>query len=235
MAETDRSGSPVEDYEPGVLPVLQSRAETKAFYDKIAHVYDLLSERTEQPMRDSGLRKLGAAAGERILEIGFGTGHSLLEVAIAVGDTGRVFGLDVSPKMLEIAEKRIRDAGFADRVGLTCGDALRLPYPSESLDGIFMSFTLELFDTPEIPEVLAACKRALKPGGRLSVVAISKNGRQDLVLKAFEWTHRHFPNLMDCRPIYVEPALQASGFEVRDAEVKHMWVPVEMVLGVKPQ
>jgi hypothetical protein len=51
--------------------------------------------------------------------------------------------------------------------------------------------------------------------------------------KAFEWTHPHFPNLMDCRPIYVRPALEASGFRVKHAETKNMWVPVEIVLGTK--
>ena len=41
-------------YEPGVLRVLQSKAETKAFYDKIAKVYDLLSEHSERPLVKPG-------------------------------------------------------------------------------------------------------------------------------------------------------------------------------------
>ena len=46
------------DYEPGVLRVLQTKSETKAFYDKIAKVYDLLAEHSERPMREAGLRLL---------------------------------------------------------------------------------------------------------------------------------------------------------------------------------
>ena len=42
------------DYEPGVLRVLQTKSETKAFYNKIAHVYDLLAEHSERPMREAG-------------------------------------------------------------------------------------------------------------------------------------------------------------------------------------
>ena len=49
------------DYEPGVLRVLQTKSETKAFYDKIAKVYDLLAEHSEQPMRETGLRLLAPA------------------------------------------------------------------------------------------------------------------------------------------------------------------------------
>ena len=51
------------DYEPGVLRVFQSKDETKAFYNKIAKVYDLLAEHSEQPMREIGLQMLAAQAG----------------------------------------------------------------------------------------------------------------------------------------------------------------------------
>ncbi len=222
----------VEDYEPGVERVFQTRDETKAFYNKIAHVYDLLAEHSEQPMREAGLKMLAAAAGERVLEIGFGTGHCLVELAQSVGPTGRVYGLDVSEEMQKLAYKLLVKKGLADRVELVCGDAAQLPWEADALDGIFMSFVLELFDTPEIPRVLAECRRVLKPGGRIVVVAVSKTGKQGVVVKAFEWTHRHFPNLVDCRPIYVEAAVEAAGFAVGRAETQHMWVPVEIVLGI---
>jgi ubiquinone/menaquinone biosynthesis C-methylase UbiE len=121
----------------------------------------------------------------------------------------------------------------ADRVPLVCGDVEHLPYDSDSMDGIFMCFTLELFDTPDIPLALAQCKRVLRPGGRLVVVTVSKEGPQGLVIRAFEWTHRHFPNLMDCRPIYARRALEAAGFVIEDYSVQTMWVPVEIVRGGK--
>ena len=123
---------------------------------------------------------------------------------------------------------------MADRVSLVCGDAEHLPYDSNSMDGIFMCFTLELFDTPDIPVVLAECKRVLRPGGRIVVVAVSKEGKPGLVVRAFEWTHRHFPNLMDCRPIYARRALEAAGFIIEGYSVQTMWVPVEIVRGGQP-
>jgi ubiquinone/menaquinone biosynthesis C-methylase UbiE len=220
--------------QPGVLPVLQSKAETKAYYNKIAKVYDLLAERSEQPMRDVGFRRLAAQPGERILEIGFGTGHTLVKLARAVGPTGRVFGLDISENMVAITQQLVEKEHLSDRVEVQCGDAENLPFAPESMDAVLMIFTLELFDTPMIPRVLAQCKRILQPGGRIVVVAISKEGRQGLVIRAFEWTHRHFPNLMDCRPIFVRRAIENAGFEIEDAAVDHMWVPVEIIRARKP-
>ena len=216
-----------------IMPVLQSRAETKAFYDKISRVYDLLAEHSEGPVRRAGLDKLDARPGEKVLEIGFGTGHCLVSLAQSVGPTGKVYGLDLSEGMLRVARDNLHKAGLAERVELACGDAERLPYPSDGLDAIFMSFALELFDTPEIPKVLAECKRVLRPGGRIVVVGVSKEGEGGVILHVFEWTHRHFPNLVDCRPILVRQALEEAGFRVERAERKMMWVPVEVVLAVK--
>jgi demethylmenaquinone methyltransferase/2-methoxy-6-polyprenyl-1,4-benzoquinol methylase len=222
------------NYEPDVLRVLQSKSETKAFYNKIAKVYDLLSEHSERAMREDGIEMLAPASGEHLLEIGFGTGHVLVELAKAVGPTGKVFGIDLSENMLAHAQELLEREHLTGQVDLTCGDAEDLPYDSGSMDGIFMCFTLELFDTPELPRVLAECKRVSRPGGRIVVVAVSKEGKQGVVVRAFEWTHRHFPNLMDCRPIYARRALEAAGFVTENCVVGSMWVPVETVAATKP-
>jgi demethylmenaquinone methyltransferase/2-methoxy-6-polyprenyl-1,4-benzoquinol methylase len=219
--------------EQNVQRVFTSKAETKSFYNKIAKYYDFLADKSEAPMRHVGLDRLAAKPGEKILEIGFGTGHCVLALAYAVGPTGKVFGIDISDGMLQLAEENLQRAGLADRVELKVGDGLHLPYADGSLDGVFTSFTLELFDTPEIPKVLAECKRVLKPGGRLSVVAVSKEGEKGLVIDLYEWSHRHFPNLVDCRPIFVRRSMEEAGFRIESAEKKSMWVPVEIVLGIK--
>jgi ubiquinone/menaquinone biosynthesis C-methylase UbiE len=214
----------------GVLRVLQSRAQTRKFYDKISGVYDRLAEKSEEPVRRAGLEKLAARQGERILEIGYGTGHCLAAIARAVGVTGEVFGLDVSEGMREQARANLTRESLRARVRLTTGDALHLPYGDNRFDGIFMSFTLELFDTPDIPLVLAECRRVLRGGGRIVVVGMSKEGGAGMLLRMFEWTHEHFPNYLDCRPIFVQRALTDAGFAVVDTQILRMWVPVEVVL-----
>ena len=114
-------------YEPDVQRVFNSKESTKAYYDKIARVYDLMAEKAEEPMREAGLKKLAAAPGETMLEIGFGTGHCLVELAKAVGPEGKVFGIDLSEKMKELAGELLQKEGLADRAVLRCGDATQLP------------------------------------------------------------------------------------------------------------
>ncbi|MCU0786247.1 MAG: class I SAM-dependent methyltransferase [Verrucomicrobia bacterium] len=213
-----------------VLRVFQSKDQTRSFYNKISGVYDLLSDRSEAPMRKSGLELLKASTGERVLEIGFGTGHSLVAVAKAVGPKGKVFGLDLSDKMLKLAKTNLAKARLLERTRLRCGDAAQLPYADGSMDGVFMSFTLELFDTPEIPKVLRECKRVLRRGGRIVVVGMSKDAKRDPLIGIFEWIHMHFPNYLDCRPIYVRKAIERAGFTIKRALKKHMWIPVEIIL-----
>lgn len=216
-----------------VLRVLQSKDETRAFYDKISAVYDLLAERSEGPVRQAGIDKLAVAAGERVLEIGFGTGRSLVQLAKAAGPEGKVVGIDLSEGMRAQALERLQKTDLIGRVELSCGDATRLPYTDGSLDAVFTSFTLELFDTPEIPRVLAECGRVLRPGGRIGVVSITKEGKDGFAVEAYEWTHQHFPNLLDCRPIFVRRALEDAGFSIREATTMKMWVPVEIVVAEK--
>jgi demethylmenaquinone methyltransferase/2-methoxy-6-polyprenyl-1,4-benzoquinol methylase len=220
-------------HQPSVLRVLQTKEETKAFYNKIAKVYDTLAEHSEAPVRKAGLEMLDTQEGNHVLEIGFGTGHSLIELARSVGSSGKVYGIDLSEKMVEISRKRADEQGMDGRIELSCGDALHLPYESESLDGVFMSFTLELFDTPEIPLVLAECKRVLKPGGRIVVIGMSRVLPEGLMTEIFEWTHRHFPNYLDCRPILVRQAIEDSGFQICDSIIMKMWISVEVVCGLK--
>ena len=218
---------------PSILRVFQTKDQTRAFYNKISHVYDLLSESSEAPMRKAGLELLKAGPGESVLEIGFGTGHSLVTIANAVGTRGKVLGLDLSDEMVKLAKANLAKSELLERARLRCGDAAQLPYSANSIDAVFMCFALELFDTPEIPRVLRECKRVLRPGGRIVVVGMSREAKNDPLISVYEWTHKHFPNFVDCRPIYVREALENAGFKIQKAFVKHMWVPVEIVRGDK--
>ncbi len=197
--------------------------------------YDLLAGSTEKKYRDRGLEKLSARPGERILEIGFGTGHCLVTLAKAVGLEGRVIGVDISDGMADIARKRLQQYGLDDQVDLHRADASNLDFlEAGSLDGVFMSFTLELFDTPDIPCVLQECHRVLKSDGRLAVVCMTKTDPPGMAVRVYEWFHDHLPDYADCRPIFAQPVLEQSGFSIEDVSMSSMWgLPVEIILARK--
>lgn len=220
----DRDSSPER-----IQRVFQSPNETRAFYTKISRFYDRLSERTEAPVRSKGLDLLSPQPGEHIVEIGFGTGHTLAALEEAVGPDGKVVGIDLSEGMVLEARKNLDRSEAGGSTFLACGNTLELPLPDACADALFSSFTLELLDTPDIPRALAEWSRVLRPGARLVVVSLTKKSN-NLAVKAYEWTHRHFPNFADCRPIYVEESLLDAGFETERSLLAHMWVPVEVIL-----
>lgn len=61
----------------------------------------------EKKPREFGLHKLRTSKGEKALEIGFGTGRDLLALARSVGSSGRVYGIDLSQGMLDVARERL--------------------------------------------------------------------------------------------------------------------------------
>ena len=214
--------------------VPRAKAQARATYDKMSRSYDLFAGAFEKRLRNLALERLGVSSGEAVLEIGFGTGHSLERIATAVGEEGRVCGVDLSSGMLAVSRKRLDRAGLSERVELHCEDAAQLPYADEEFDAAFMSFTLELFDTPEIPVVLGEIKRVLKTGGRLGVVSLSREDGTPLMLRVYEWLHQRLPQYIDCRPIYVAQALQDAGFRIAHNEKENLWgLPAKVAVGVK--
>jgi len=192
--------------------------------------YDMLAGSSEQMLLVTGLEQLSVANGQVVLEIGSGTGHALVALAQAAGDSGKVFGIDISEGMLHVARKELETAGLAGRVELRLGDAAQLPFQDHFFDSVFMSFTLELFDTPEIPVVLSECRRVLRRGGRLTAVAMSKSGGGGLMLRLYEWAHEKLPKYVDCRPIFAQTALKEAGFQILTVMERSMWgLPVEIV------
>jgi len=211
----------------------------RRFYDRISSAYDALADASEGACRERGLSLLAPAPGESALEVGYGTGHGLVELARRVGEAGRVVGLDVSPSMAREARGRLDREGVAARVDLRVGAAPPLPFEDAAFDVAWMSFTLELFPETTVPEVLAEVRRVLVPGGRLGVVGMATppaGASESALSHTYRWLHRHFPHIVDCEPIDVEHLVAASGFELRAGERMSIWtLPVAAVVGVRPR
>ena len=141
--------------------------------------------------------------------------------------------MDISEGMLAVTHTKLMKAELLDRVELINIDAVHLPFTDGFFDAIFMSFTLELFDTPEFSTLLSECHRVLKKGGRIGIVSLSKKNDTGMS-RMYEWFHGLFPKILDCRPIFVEDALNDAGFTVQDTPLIFMWgLPVEIIVGKK--
>lgn len=211
--------------------VKRTKAQAKKSYDRMSKYYDWIAGVFEKKYRNKALRRLNIHEGEIVLEIGFGTGHALKKISDSVGDNGRVYGIDISSEMLKISRHRLEKSNHMQNVELYCGDAVEMPYGDNKFDVVFMSFTLELFDTPEIPQVLREIKRVMKTNGRFGLVSLTKESNSSVIIKFYEWIHKKFSRYVDCRPIYVEQSLKESGFKIKYREkVKLFGIPAEIIV-----
>ncbi len=209
-----------------------AETRTRAFYDRISRRYDAVAEIWEHNSREQGVQALAVTRGETVLEIGYGTGHALEQLA----RTGaKVTGIDLSEGMRSVARQRLVEAGLDADVRLDLGDARVLPYQEGHFDAAFMSFTLELFDDEDLPRVLNEASRVLRAGGRLGIVALAEKDPPGLMAEIYTWLHEHFPHLVDCRPIDAVGALRAAGFRIRETTgMAILRLPVISVVAIKP-
>jgi len=116
------------------------------------------------------LERTAARPGERVLDVGCGTGRTTLDLAAQTGPDGRVVGVDVSRALLDRAKGRLARSGLAN-VELILADAQTFDFPAGEFDLMTSRFGVMFFDDP-----VAAFRNiaaALKPGGRMAFVAWS--------------------------------------------------------------
>jgi ubiquinone/menaquinone biosynthesis C-methylase UbiE len=116
--------------------------------------------------RDRLRRVLRPAPGERLLEIGIGTGYYSLDLAEWVGAAGKLELFDLQQEFLDHVMRAAGERGLANLVP-TQGDAMALPYEDASIDGVIL--TAVLGEIPDTAAALGEIHRVLKPDGRLVV------------------------------------------------------------------
>lgn len=124
---------------------------------------------TNQRLRT--LQTLGINAGERVLDVGCGTGFLAKELAMLVGEGGYVLGVDNSADMLEGGRER---CAVFPQIELKQAAADDLPVADNSFDVV--TCTQVLLYVPDLTAVLAELYRVLKPGGRLAIVETDWRG-----------------------------------------------------------
>lgn len=138
----------------------------------LGYVWGVRMNRLNRTMNEASLAELAIAPGDRVLEAGFG-GGSLLKRILDAG--GVAAGLDLSPEMVRLAQRRLRSYIRENRLEVRCGSIDALPYEDGSFSKVCSVNTIYFWEEPE--RALSECRRVLKPGGSL---VLCFNSRSDL-------------------------------------------------------
>ncbi len=153
----------------------RKRAHTRALFATIADRYDLiaavLSYGQDARWKKRLVRMAGVRPGERALDLACGTG----DIAFAVAANGaRVVGLDITPRMLQLARRKPGVAAFL------AGDMTSLPFKPRTFDLVTTGYGLR--NVPDLTAAIDEIARVLRPGGRL--LSLDFNRPQPVVIRA---------------------------------------------------
>lgn len=162
-------------------------------YDVSANVYYFLGIR-EFAYRKMAAQALNLKQGDTVVEIGCGTGLNFNFLRQKVGPEGKIIGVDLTPDMLSMADKRIKRKGWSN-ITLVRSDAAAYPFPGR-VDGIISTFALTLI--PEYDKVIQRGAAKLLPGGRFVLVDFKKSDKWPMwLLKLFVILTRPFGVSLD--------------------------------------
>lgn len=138
-----------------------------ANYRLMAAGYDATCGRIER-LRQRAVRELRLQPGETVFDIACGTGAALPLLAAAVGPTGGVVGVELSPEMAAIARERAAASAFAGRIAVAqC--AVEHFRPDMPADCLFFSYTHDVLQSPAALDNLLAMAR---PGARIALLGM---------------------------------------------------------------
>jgi len=136
----------------------------KAAYRRYASVYDAVFGPVLQPGRKAVVQALGLRPGDRVLEVGVGTGLSLPLYPRDV----RITGIDVSREMLEKARRRVARRRLANVDALLEMDAERMSFPDASFDKVVAMYVVSVVERPD--KLLEELHRVCRPHGEIYLV-----------------------------------------------------------------
>lgn len=154
----------------------ESASETKGQTIRWAHLYDpivrlaLLGQ--DKALRKMTIKMAQIKPGDRVLDAGCGTGDLTIAAKVRAGSTGKVFGIDAAPEMVEasLSKAAMASLDIEFRVGLIES----LPFPNDYFDVVLSSLMMHHLPDDLKHKGLAEIYRVLKPGGHLIVVDMNR-------------------------------------------------------------
>ena len=138
-------------------------------YDELTDEFDRFTERFTGAIAARVVELAQLIPGERVLDVGSGTGVVTFKAATKVTAAGRVTGIDLSDGMLRKAQEKSTQAGSTAQITFLKMDAEALTFPNASFDCVLSLCALRHFPRPDV--ALTEMRRVLRPGGRV-VVAV---------------------------------------------------------------
>jgi demethylmenaquinone methyltransferase/2-methoxy-6-polyprenyl-1,4-benzoquinol methylase len=147
----------------------------RRMFSSIAERYDLLNSLLSFGLHHSWKRiaveKAAVKSGDKALDVCTGTGDLAILLAKAVGPSGRVIGVDLSWKMLLVAERKARASGVSEGIRFIRGDAEALDFPADCFDKVTVAFGVR--NVGSIIQAFREMHRVLVHGGRVACLEFS--------------------------------------------------------------
>jgi ubiquinone/menaquinone biosynthesis C-methylase UbiE len=188
-----------------------SAPQTRGKVIRWARWYDLgsklLTFGRDKAIRTKALELAAIRPGEKVLDVGCGTGTLAIAARDVTGEAGEVHGIDPSPEMIEVAQKKAARSGR--NVRFQAGVIEALPYPEGEFDLVLSTLMLHHLPEDLKKKGFAEVLRVLKPGGRFLAVDFGSSTHSFLghLLAALGHRHGHV------NAENLAAALRESGFE----------------------
>lgn len=143
--------------------------DVERVYSHYAGVYDRIFGRVFQASREAVVRGLGLGHGERVLEVGVGTGLCLPLFPAHC----HITAIDLSDAMLDLARERVKRLGL-EHIELARMDAGQMAFPDDSFDVVFAAYVITA--VPDYREVMREITRVSRPGARVVLLNHFTNG-----------------------------------------------------------